>query len=298
MKWYIVADSSCDLFPDDVTEAGARFAMSDGESQPSANDDPVDIGFGTVPFVMQVGGIDFVDDENIDVEDMLEAMENEREASSTACPSPGAFEEMFRRGDNVICITISSRLSGCFESADIARRSLLEVEPERNIAILDSCATGPESALCIDMMVRWIRQGLSFEEVIANAQAFLDETRTTFALKSFHNLVKNGRMLKLVGFLAGRLGVWGIGIGSERGEIVIKGKGRGSAKAVKIILDDMYQRGYSGGRVLISHAINHEFAEQLAQGIHNHWDSAEVHIIPARGLDAFYAERGGVIVGY
>ena len=298
MEWFIAADSSCDLFPHQVSAKGAGIdPVAEQEVEASGISLP-EIGFDTVPFVIRVGEVDFVDGDDLDTDEMLTAMESEREASSTACPSPGAFEELYARGDNVIAITISSHLSGCYESADIARRDVLERNPEKNLALLDSCATGPESALCIDMMIKWIREGLPFDEVVANAQAFLDETRTIFALNSFHNLVKNGRMPKIVGFLAGALGMWGIGIGSDRGEIIIKGKARGAAKAVKIIVEDMFQRGYNGGRVLISHAHNPQFAERVAEGIKAHWSNAHVLIIPTRGLDSFYAERGGVIIGY
>ncbi|MBO4365113.1 MAG: DegV family protein [Eggerthellaceae bacterium] len=257
-----------------------------------------EIGFDTVPFIIRVGDVDFVDGDNLDTDEMLTAMELEPEASSTACPSSGAFEELFERADKVICITASARLSGSYNSADMALRAVQERHPEKQLALINSFATGPDTALSIDLMLRLIREGRPFDEVVEEAKAFLDETRTVFALKSFRNLVKSGRMPKLVGFLAGALGVWGIGIGSDRGEIIIKGKARGAAKAVKIIVEDMFQRGYNGGRVLISHAHNPEFAQRVADSIKAHWSNAHVLIIPARGLDSFYAERGGIIVGY
>lgn len=297
MDWFIAADSSCDLFPSKFSSCGLGINPVI-ESQNPISEGISEIGFDAAPFVIRIGEKDFVDDESLDVSSMLTAMESEKELSSTACPSPQSWVEMFNRGDRVIGITISNRLSGSFESANVAKNMVLADQPSKQLAILDSCATGPESALCIDLMIKCIRQGDTFEEVVSKGQEFLDHTRTVFALCSFDNLVKNGRMPKIVGFLAGKLGVWGIGIGSDRGEILIKGKARGAAKAIKIILDDMFQRGYSGGRVLISHCENAEFAQRVAEGIKQHWDSAWVDIIPCRGLDSFYAERGGIIIGY
>ena len=297
MKWFIAADSSCDLFPSKYQGRGlginpqAEDALEYPENAP-------EIGFDTAAFTVHIGDADFVDDENLDVAEMLDAMEQEQEAASTACPAPGDWVEMFKRGEKVIAITISSRLSGSYESASVARQMVLEEDPQKQLYVVDSLATGPESALCIELMMKWIREGDNFEEVIAKAEAFLERTRTVFALSSFKNLVKNGRMPKIVGLLAGKLGVWGIGIGSDRGEIIIKGKARGAAKAIKVILDDMFQRGYSGGRVLISHSHNYEFAQRVGESIKRHWQSAIVDIIPCRGLDSFYAERGGIIIGY
>lgn len=296
MEWFIAADSACDLSPEAVSAKGTGI---DPQAQAAVPSDGLpEVGFDTVPFIIRVGNEDFIDGEYLDVGEMLDAMEAEPEASTTACPPPAAFEELFEQGDKVICITISSRLSGSYNSAAIARDEVLRRDPAKKVALLDSCATGPEVALCIERILERIRKGDSFEEVVANAQAFLDETRTIFALSSFHNLVKNGRMPKLVGMLAGKLGFWGIGIGSEHGEIVVKGKARGASKAVRAIVEDMFQRGFSGGRVLVSHVQNPEFALRLAEGIKAHWASAQVNIIPARGLDSFYAERGGIIVGY
>lgn len=297
MDWFIAADSSCDLFPEFFTERGVGINPAQEAENPLVEGAP-SIGFETVPFVMRVGEVDFVDDVDLDVEAMYNAMERESEVSTTACPSPAAWAELFNRADKVIAITISKRLSGSYESACVAKNMVLADHPEKKIEIINSAATGPESALCIDLMASCIRSGDSFEEVVAKAQAFVDETRTSFALSSFDNLVKNGRMPKLVGFLAGKLGVWGIGIASEKGEIVVKGKARGSAKCVKIIMEDMFQRGYNGGRVLISHSLNPDFAQKVACAIKEHWSTARVDIITCRGLDAFYAERGGVIIGF
>lgn len=297
MDWFIAADSSCDLFPSKFTDRGVGINPEVEAQNPVDENAPI-IGFDTAPFVIRVGETDYVDDENLDVNAMLTAMETEKELSSTACPSPAAWVELFDRSDRVIAITISNRLSGSYESACVAKSMVLEEHPEKQIAVVNTCSTGPETAMCIDLMTKCIRQGDSFEEVVAKAEAFVKEARVSFALCSFDNLVKNGRMPKLVGFLAGKLGVWGIGIGSDRGEIIIKGKARGAAKAIKIILEDMFQRGYSGGKVLISHSENFEFAQRVAASIKQHWDSAWVDIIPCRGLDSFYAERGGIIIGF
>ena len=297
MEWFIAADSSCDLYPRNYTGAGLGI-NPEAEACLELPKNAPEIGFDTVPFTITAGSLDFVDNEDLNIGTMLDAMEAEQEAASTACPAPGDWLNLFNRAEKVIAITISSHLSGSYESACVARNMVLGDHPEKQVHIVDSLATGPEAALCIELMMKCIREGNNFEEVVAKAEAFLDRTRTVFALSSFKNLVKNGRMPKIVGLLAGKLGVWGIGIGSNHGDIIIKGKARGAAKAIKIILDDMFQRGYNGGRVLISHSQNLEFAQRVSENIKQHWQSAHVDIIPARGLDSFYAERGGIIIGY
>ncbi len=278
MKWNIVADSSCDLRSTDVACP--------------------ETGFATVPFVFNIDGIDYTDTEDMNIETMLAAMDASDEASRSACPSPADWADEFEKAENTIAITISSNLSGSYNSALAARDLVLADDPSKNIVILDSKSTGPETALTIRHMVELIKAGHPIEKVRAEAQRFLDEMRTVFALSSFDNLVKNGRMSRFTGFVARKLGMWGIGIASDEGTIIIKGKSRGPQKALAFILDDMIERGFTGGVAAISHCMNPEMAKKLKDAILERWHEAKITILETRGLDSYYAERGGLIVAF
>ena len=186
MKWNIVTDSSCDLFP---------AALQGGEVQISS-----------VPFVISVGDRDFVDDETLNTAEMLDAMEHCRQASHTSCPSPQGWLEQFEKADFCIAITISSNLSGSMNSAVLAKEMVLERYPEKKIAVLDSRSTGPEIVICVERICDLIEAGADFEKVVSEAETLLRDTHIVFALSSFDNLVKNGRMSKMAGFLANKLG--------------------------------------------------------------------------------------------
>ena len=105
-------------------------------------------------------------------------------------------------------------------------------------------------------------------------------------------------MSKITGFVAKILGMWGIGIASDEGTIVVQGKTRGPKKALAMILEDMQARGFQGGEVAISHCCNATMAQQLRDGILARWKTAKVTILTTRGLDSFYAERSGLIVAF
>lgn len=278
MKWNIVTDSSCDLFP--AVLQGGKVQIS------------------SVPFIISVGNQDFVDDETLNTAEMLDAMEHCRQASHTSCPSPQGWIEQFEKADFCIAITISSNLSGSMNSAVLAKEMVLERYPEKKIAVLDSHSTGPEIVICVERICDLIEAGADFEKVVSEAEALLRDTRIVFALSSFDNLVKNGRMSKVAGFVASKLGMWGIGIGSGEGTISIKGKTRGAAKAMTMLLEDMKERGYHGGKVIISHCHNFLFADRLQSKIKELWQDAKISIMPTRGLCSYYAERGGLIVSY
>ena len=105
-------------------------------------------------------------------------------------------------------------------------------------------------------------------------------------------------MSRITGFLAGKLGFWGIGIGSEQGTIEIKEKVRGNKKALNAILKDIKERATNIKTVVICHCQNAEFAESLKNAIQNISHTVEVKIMPTRGLCSYYAEKGGLIIGF
>lgn len=278
LKWNIVTDSACDLLHKDIACE--------------------EVGFSCVPFSIRIADKEYKDDENLNVLEMLTHMENCPTASGSSCPSPYDWEQEFLKSEQTVVITISGNLSGSLNSALVAKDTVLAKHPERRIMVLDSRSTGPEIALCVYKIVGWIKDGLDFETINEKAQEFLDKTKTSFALSSFDNLVKNGRMSKLTGFVARKLGMWGIGIASDIGTIAMKGKSRGPKKAVALLLEDMEERGFSGKEVAISHCENEDMVQKLKESILVRWPTAEIKVLKTRGLDSYYAERGGLIISF
>ena len=274
--WHLVSDSSCDLYELEGTEGKMDFA--------------------TIPFTIRIGGKEYVDDENMNVGEMLEANETHSEMAQTACPSPEAWREKFSAPGPVIAFTISGALSGCYNSACLGRDMLLEDEPE--LLLDDVYATGPEVSMLIWRARDLILAGKSFEEIEKDLNETADRIHTSFALISYHNLIKSGRVSRLIGFIAGHLGFWGIGAGDEKGEIVIRGKARGSKGMVRFLVEEITRVGLAGKQIVISHCQNLKDAEALKKALEAAHAGIEVLVQATRGLDSFYAEREGLIVGY
>lgn len=278
MKWNIVADSSIDLF-----ELEKSFE---------------NIEFSTVPFSLTVGSKVFVDNESLDKEELLREMSACKEASTSACPSTGAWLEEFEKDGYSVGLTITSGLSGSYNSACAAKELILEKNPDKKIYIIDSLTTGAESILILRKLCELIESGLDFEAVIEGVEAFKKTGRTVFALCCFDNLVKNGRMSKLKGFVANTLGFWGIGIASEIGTIAMKGVARGQKKAIAAIIGDMQERCGNAKDLILDHCMNEDFARQVEAAAREVWPEINVTILPTRGLCGYYAEKGGLIIGY
>ncbi len=276
--WHLVGDTSCDLFT--LEGSGELF------------------DFATVPFTIRIGGKEYIDDENMPVEEMLTANENHAELAQTACPSPEDWLEKFRAPGPVAAFTISSALSGSYNSACAAREMMLESEPDKQIVIIDSRATGPEHAMLILKARELILEGKSFEEVAAALQREADAVHTVFALASYRNLIKAGRVNRLIGFIAGHLGFWGIGVASDAGEIAIRGKARGDKSMVRFLVEEIKRIGLAGMDIRISHCQNATCARMLVEALKREFANVRFAVMETRGLDSFYSERRGLIIGF
>ena len=277
VKWMIVTDSSCDLT-----------SLDTGSSE---------IGFETVPFILNIDQKDYTDDLSLSVPELVDAMEASS-ASHSACPSPSAWEEAFRKADSIIAFTISGRLSGSYNSAMVGKAMAMENAPDKQIEVIDSLSTGPKLVMLVQSALRQIQDGVPFSEICAACRTQASSVRTIFTLSSFHNLVQNGRVSRIAGFLAGKLGIRVIGIGSPEGEIQLKELMRGEQRTLKKIIRDMEENGYSGTPMTISHCLNEPMARSLKELIRARWTDASVQVLPTRGLDSYYAERSGLIICY
>ena len=278
MTWHLVSDTACDLF-----------TLEGGEGK---------MDFATIPFTIRIGDKEYIDTESMPIEEMLEANEKHDEMAQTSYPAPGDWRKHFSTPGPVIAFTISSALSGSYHSACTARNMLLEEEPGKQIAVIDSKATGPEEAMLVWRARDLILEGKPFEEIEADLNETAKRIHTSFALASYRNLIKSGRVSRLIGFIAGHLGFWGIGIGDEKGEIAIRGKARGSKSMVRFLTEEIGKVGIAGKQILISHCRNEKDALALRDALVSAFPRIEVLIQPTRGLDSFYAERSGLIVGY
>ena len=276
--WHLVADTACDLY-----------TLDGGEGK---------LDFTTIPFSIRIGGKEYIDDERMPIDEMLEANETHAEIAQTACPSPEDWRRKFSAPGPVIAFTISSALSGSYNSACTGRDMVLEEEPDKEIAVIDSKATGPEEAMLIWRARDLILKGKTLREIERDLIETAEKIHTSFALSSYRNLIKNGRVSRLIGFIAGHLGFWGIGIGDEKGEIAIRGKARGSKSMIRFLVEEITRVGLAGRQILISHCRNLKDAEALKTALEAAFSGVEVLIQEARGLDSFYAERSGLIIGY
>ncbi|MGQ7375938.1 DegV family protein [Streptococcus suis] len=277
-KWKIVVDSGCDY-------------------RQLKNLAP-DTEFISIPLTIQVGDQAFVDDANLDIDHMMNVMEASKSAAGSACPSPQAYQAAFEGAENIFVITITGGLSGSFNAARVARDMFVEEHPEVNIHLIDSLSAGGEMDLIVDEINRLIATGLEFEELVQAITTYQENSKLLFVLAKVDNLVKNGRLSKLVGTVVGLLNIRMVGEASSEGKLELLQKARGHKKSVAAALEEMKKAGYSGGRIVMAHRNNDKFFQQFSELVKSTFPNAIVDQVATSGLCSFYAEDGGLLMGY
>ena len=256
------------------------------------------VSFNSVPLKIMTDVKEYVDNSELDVRDMLSDLSKYKGRSRSACPGIGEYLAAFGDAQYVFCVTITSGLSGSFNAAKGAEKQYMEEHPDRRVHVIDSLSTGPENALLIAKLRELILSGESFDSIVEKITEYHNHTRLIFALESLHNLANNGRVSPIVAKLSGVLGIRIVGRASDKGTLEIIEKSRGANKMLADIVKNMCGDGYCGGRVKIHHADNEESALALKDKIAKKYPDAQIEITMTRGLCSFYAERGGLLVGF
>lgn len=256
------------------------------------------IAFASAPLKIVTAQKEYVDDESLDVVSMVEDLQVYKGRSTTSCPNPEEWLRAFGDATCVFCITITATLSGSYNAAMNAKRLYEERYPDRHVFVMNSLSTGPEMRLIAECIEQQILSGHSFDDVCAHAAAYAEGTGLLFMLRSMKNLANNGRVHPLVAKFAGLMGIRLIGKASARGDLEPLGKCRGARASLAYLLDRLQELGYAGGRVYIAHCVNEEEATMLRAQLQERWPSATVEVYPCRALCSFYAEFGGLLVGF
>ncbi len=273
MKYQILVDSASDLKSDYIQDQN--------------------IGFKVIPLTININDQEYIDNDDLNCEQMLKDM-HESKKNSSACPAPESFLQNFDSAEYTFIVTITAKLSGCYNAACVAKNSYSKPE---NVHVIDSKAVSGTEILIVDKLVELIKEGLPFEEIKTKIDEFRDERNLYFILQKFDNLVNNGRMSKIAGLIASKLVIRPICIAHE-GEIKMAKKIIGIknafAKMVQMIKEKA--KDFSKQTIIITHCFAEEEAKEIKSNIEKLCNFKEIRILPMRGLCSYYALEKGVIV--
>ncbi len=255
--------------------------------------------FENVPLTLQIGDTEIVDDKSFDQADFLKKVAESEEGPKSACPSPDAYmQAMDCDAEHIYVITLSSQLSGSYNSACLAKDLFLEDNEDKKICIIDSkSASIGESLIGLHIAV-CEEAGMDFETVVENIEKYIEEQHTFFVLESLETLRKAGRLSNLKAKLASTLNIKPIMGSTEEGSIQQLAQARGMNKALDRMVQSMMEVTQNcENRILaISHCNCKERALQLKEKIEKVASFKEIFIVDTAGVSSMYANDGGIIM--
>lgn len=256
------------------------------------------IAFESAPLKIVTDQKEYVDNADLDIEAMVTDLSTYKGRSGTACPGVGDWLEAFEDCDIVYCVTIISKLSGSYNAALVAKQQYESENPGKKVFVLDSYSAGPEMKLHVEKLKELVLAGKDYEAICKEIVEYKEKhTSLVFSLESLRNLANNGRVSPAVAMIASIIGMRVVGDVSEEG-LHPTNKCRGEKKAIASLLDNMKRLGYKGAKVLIDHCYNENAAKALKETIMKEFPGAKIIIDKTRGLCSFYAEKGGLMIGF
>ncbi len=276
MSYKIVVDSCCEL-PEQYRD---------------------DKRFEFVPLGLEVGDYRIMDDEHFDQAEFLAQVAVCPQCPKSSCPSPEKYMEAYRtEAENVFVVTLSSHLSGSYNSAELGKKLYHEKYGEKNICVFDSESASSGEAQYALKMMELQEKGLSFEETVKELEFFRDEMKTYFILDNLETLRKNGRLTGVKAMVVSTLNIKPIMCGNH-GVIEQKSQAIGMKKAISKLADIMVKETPDTRErtLMISHCNCPDKAEYMKKELLARTGVKEVIVMDTAGVSSMYANDGGIIV--
>jgi DegV family protein with EDD domain len=271
----IVTDSSCDLPQELIDKHNIR----------------------VVPLLVNIQGESYLERVDITPQAFYKKMSQSLELPKTSQPPPAEFAEVFRemsRLGEVLCLTISSKLSGTYQSACLGNKL-----SGMGVAVFDTLAGSLGHGLQILKACELGAAGHSVKEVLERLEIYRREMKILILLDTLENIVKGGRLSKFQGTLAKVLNIKVL-LHSVQGEVVILEKVRGKKKFMERVLQTIYELrpDMSKGYVGITHFNNPGDVELIAGALRERCHPRDILINDMGTTMATYAGKGGIIIGF
>lgn len=253
-----------------------------------------------VPLTIQVGEEQIVDDETFDQKSLLQKMKASDSCPKTACPSPEAYQKEYEAEGDVYVVTLSSQLSGSYNSAEVAKQMFQEEHPEKNIEVIDSKSASVGQTLIAMKIKELVEKGLSFEDVVNKVRTFRDELDTKFVLETLDTLRKNGRLSHIQAILCSALNIKPVMGSTPEGTIRKIDQARGIDKALGVMIKTIEADVTRASEKIlgIAHCNHYERAVKVRDELMKRIPFRDSFIVDTAGIASTYANDGGIIVCY
>lgn len=279
-EYKIISDSSCEL--PQLYRGDTRFELA--------------------PFRVEIDGVPIRDTADINTKTLLNKIVDSKTFAALACPAPDVFYNCIAHADarRVYLITISSKISGCYFSAMLAKKLYEEAHGDKQIFVIDSkSASGGECQLALWAM-ELEEQGLAFDEIKKQLISARDRMRTVVMMESFSALYKNVSFMRIKEAVSKAPNIKSIFMGEREPEdktvksICLKENWNQLVENIAGALKDASEQT----RIVITHCNNLIGAEKLRDMLMEKTGLKNFIIMSTSGLSSTLACDGGIIVTF
>ena len=257
-----------------------------------------DSRFQSIPLGLEVGDYQILDDESFNQKEFLAKVAACPTCPKSNCPSPELFREAYHdEAEEIYVVTLSSHLSGSYNSAELGKKLYEEKYGSKKIHVVDSeSASCGETQIAMKIM-EYKEAGLSFEETVDKVEKFKRQMRTYFVLDNLETLRKNGRLSGVKALVASTLNIKPVMVGNL-GVIEQRGQAIGINKALAKMADHFVAdvRNPQERTLMITHCNCPERAEYMRRLMEKRVSYRDVVIMGTAGISSMYANDGGIIV--
>lgn len=255
--------------------------------------------YKSAPLSMEVNGTHVADDNTFDQARFLRLLAESPHCPRSSCPSPEEYMSLYDCGaDRVYVVTLSSELSGSYNSAELGRKLFEEEHSDKKIYVFNSRSASVGETL-IAMKIRECEErGMDFEEVKECVESYIKGQNTYFVLENLDTMRKNGRLTGIKSLVASALNIKPVMGSTPAGTICQLGQARGIKRALDKMTDHIVQNAESPEeKVLgIAHCNCPERAEKVREILLGKLKVKSSFIVNTAGISTMYANDGGIIV--
>lgn len=255
--------------------------------------------FQSVSLELDVDDYHVVDDESFQQLEFLQKVKESPNCPKSACPSPQKYYEAFDSdAERVYVVTLSSKLSGSYNSAMVAKQMFETDFPQKKVHVFDSCSASVGETLIGIKIQELEKTGHTFEETVVQTGQYIEQQQTFFVLETLETLRKNGRLSNLKALVAGVLKIKPIMGSTPDGQICQLAQAQGMNKALERMVKEVIDKTKDCEQKIL--AISHCNCPKRAQKVRELIEQAahfkEILILETAGVSSMYANNGGVII--
>ena len=257
--------------------------------------------YETASLSMEVDGDIITDDELFDQADFLRRVAASPECPKSSCPSPENYMELYEGEEKrIYVVTLSSELSGSYNSAQLGRKLWIEEhgDDEKQIYVFNSRSASVGETLIGLKIQECEEKGLSFEKVVSIVEEYIEGQHTYFVLENLDTLRKNGRLTGIKSFVASALNIKPVMGSTPEGTICQLGQARGMKRALAKMANQIVGEGKATKEKIlaIAHCNCPERAREVERMLLDRLHVKTSFIVDTAGISTMYANDGGIIV--